>query len=204
MDLRDIIAKNISELRQSGGITQSKLAEYLNYTDKAVSKWERGEAIPDVTVLKQIADYFEVSVDYLLEETHEPPKKAPTPASRRNRFFISALAYALVWLIATFAFVEVNIFVEEAVFPTWLLFIYAVPASSVVALVFNSIWGRRRLNFLIISVGIWSALLAVYLTTLAVFSHNVWLVFIIGIPAEIIVLLWSGLSIKIERSTLPE
>lgn len=204
MDLRDIIAKNISELRQSGGITQSKLAEYLNYTDKAVSKWERGEAIPDVTVLKQIADYFEVSVDYLLEETHEPPKKAPSPASRRNRFFISALAYALVWLIATFAFVEVNIFVREAAFPTWLLFIYAVPASSVVALVFNSIWGRRRLNFLIISVGIWSALLAVYLTTLAVFGHNVWLVFIIGIPAEIIVLLWSGLSIKIERSTLPE
>ncbi len=204
MDLRDIIAKNISELRQSVGITQSKLAEYLNYTDKAVSKWERGEAIPDVTVLKQIADYFEVSVDYLLEETHEPPKKAPSRASRRNRFFISALAYALVWLIATFAFVEVNIFVKEAAFPTWLLFIYAVPASSVVALVFNSIWGRRRLNFLIISVGIWSALLAVYLTTLAVFGHNVWLVFIIGIPAEIIVLLWSGLSIKIERSTLPE
>lgn len=73
-DLKRIIADNIAELRKAVPLTQAELAEKLNYSDKAVSKWERGESIPDVIVLKQIAGIFGVSVDYLLEEVH--PLKA--------------------------------------------------------------------------------------------------------------------------------
>ena len=71
-DLRAVIAKNICDLRTEAGMTQAKLAEVLNYSDKAVSKWERAEAIPDVTVIKAIADYFGVSLDYLLGRTDQP------------------------------------------------------------------------------------------------------------------------------------
>ena len=67
-DIKDIFAKNLSELRQASGMTQLELGERLNYSDKTVSKWERGESIPDAGMLKQIADVFGVSVDYLLEE----------------------------------------------------------------------------------------------------------------------------------------
>ena len=70
-DIKDIFAKNLSELRQASGMTQLELGERLNYSDKTVSKWERGESIPDAGMLKQIADVFGVSVDYLLEEDHE-------------------------------------------------------------------------------------------------------------------------------------
>ena len=59
-ELREIIAKNISDLRKKSGLTQIELAEKLNYSDKAVSKWERGDSVPDVGVLKQIADLFGV------------------------------------------------------------------------------------------------------------------------------------------------
>ena len=69
-DMRLIIANNIQSLRIRSGLTQLGLAEILNYSDKAISKWERAEALPDVTVLKRLADYFGVSVDYLLEEEH--------------------------------------------------------------------------------------------------------------------------------------
>ncbi len=69
-DLKPIIAKNIAELRKAASMTQIELATRLNYSDKAVSKWERGESIPDVGVLKEIADLFEVRVDYLLTEDH--------------------------------------------------------------------------------------------------------------------------------------
>ena len=71
-DLKQTIAKNITALRQGRKMTQIELAEKLNYSDKAISKWERGESIPDVTVLKSIADLFGVTLDYLLQESHEP------------------------------------------------------------------------------------------------------------------------------------
>jgi transcriptional regulator with XRE-family HTH domain len=69
-DYKRIIANNITELRKAVPLTQAELAEKLNYSDKAVSKWERGESIPDVIVLKQIAELFGVTVDYLLEDVH--------------------------------------------------------------------------------------------------------------------------------------
>ena len=55
-DLKPVIAKNITALRQQARMTQSELAERLNYSDKAISKWERAESMPDVAVLKTIAD----------------------------------------------------------------------------------------------------------------------------------------------------
>ena len=70
-DIKDIFAKNLSKLRQASGMTQLELGERLNYSDKTVSKWERGESIPDAGMLKQIADEFGVSVDYLLEAEHD-------------------------------------------------------------------------------------------------------------------------------------
>ena len=69
-ELKLIIAKNIAELRKKNGMTQAEFAEKLNYSDKAISKWERGESVPDIATLKQIAEMFGVTIDYLLEEDH--------------------------------------------------------------------------------------------------------------------------------------
>lgn len=63
MELKNIIAQNITDLRKKEKLTQAEFAERLNYTDKAISKWERGESIPSIDVLKQIADMFNVKVD---------------------------------------------------------------------------------------------------------------------------------------------
>lgn len=197
-DLREIIAKNICDLRVNSGMTQSKLAEELNYSDKAISKWERAESIPDVVVLKELADLFGVSVDYLLAAEHEAPlaDKASDTTLGRNRFIVSALAAMLVWLIATYMFIQMNISFPSAALPAWVMFIYALPISSVVVLVFNSIWGRRRFNYLIISVMVWSLILSVYLTALTVGLGNFWMMFFLGVPAQIIIILWSGLSVR--------
>lgn len=202
-ELREIIAANISSLRNEKKITQIKLAEMLNYSDKAVSKWERGESLPDISVLKQIADYFEVTVDYLLSESHDDssqfrkPKKEYTKTDARNHLIISGLATLLVWLVATFAFVELNIIARDIVMPSWLVFIYAIPISIVVILVFNCIWGVRRLNYLVISFLVWSVLLCIFLTCLTAFYANVWLIFLLGIPAQLIIALCSGLKKRI-------
>lgn len=191
-DLKNIIAANISQLRRDKGITQLELAERLNYSDKAVSKWERGESYPDVATLKEIAELFSVTVDYLLQEEHPQEKTARreyTRKQRRNRVLITAISCVLVWLIATFVFVNIDLLTVDS-HAHWLAFIYAVPVTAIVLLIFNSIWGRPRWNFAIISALMWSSLLAICLTML---SANLWLLFLVGIPGQVIIVLWAGI-----------
>ncbi len=197
-DLYKIFAKNVAQLRAERKMTQAQLAAQLNYSDKAISKWERGEALPDVTVVKQIADTFGVTVDYLLKSDHSPGDFRPDFVDRRvrrNRMLISAIATMLVWLIATFLFLVFNALPQVALpFPTWLFFIYALSPSIVVLLIFNSIWGIRHFNFAIISVLVWAVLATVFLSILMIAGINLWQVFLLGIPAQCIIMLWSGLK----------
>lgn len=193
-DLKVIIAANITQLRKDNDLTQAELAEKLNYSDKAVSKWERGESLPDITVLKTVADMFGVTVDYLLTSDHEKEKQAEFTVSRRkirNRTIITGISVLLVWLIATFVF-----FILDAATNLhwhWLTFIYAVPISMIVWLVFNSIWFNRRRNFLIISLLMWSTLAALFITLI---NFKLWMIFTIGAPAQLIILLWSGIRTR--------
>ncbi len=192
--LKPIIAANIVELRKAREMTQFELAEHLNYSDKAVSKWERGESIPDIKILKQIADLFSVTVDYLLTADHSTQKEQPGVISRRNRYYIMGLSILLVWFVATLAFVVCDL-VQAKDSLHWLSFIYALPVSAVIWLIFNSLWFNRRLNWIIVSLLMWSFLLSVYLTVLALGS-NLWLIFILGIPGQAIIYLWSGIRFK--------
>ena len=193
-----VIAGNIGQLRREAGMTQLALAEQLNYSDKAVSKWERGESIPDVVTLKAVADLFSVSVDYLLRPDHPletDHKREYTRRQRRNHRIITVMSCVLVWLVACFIYTSVNIALpQEAML--WMVFAYSLPVTAVVLLVMNSIWGDRRKNFIIISVLVWTFLICVFLSALVFYQMNIWLVFIIGIPAQIIISLWSGLRYK--------
>lgn len=190
-ELKVIIGKNIIELRKQNGMTQAELAEKLNYSDKAVSKWECGDAVPDISVLKMIAELMGVTVDYLIHETHEtmPQPVNVNDTKKRNKIIITALSASLVWLIVTFLFIILDIFYTGN-WSTWLLFLYAVPATLVVLLVFNSIWGNTRKNYAIVTALIWSVLAALYCSLL---EYNLWLIFILGVPSQIIVILWSGI-----------
>lgn len=195
-NLNKAIAKNIADLRKSMQLTQAELAEKLNYSDKAVSKWERAESIPDVAILKRIADLFGVTLDYLVEEEHAVPFEPTEEISaqeKKNKLIISLLATSVVWLMATIAFVTLGAYSKSIHRSYWIIFAYALPATFAVLLVFNSIWGKKRRNFLIISLLVWSTLLAVYLGLL---PYNLWMIFILGIPGQIIIMLWSGIRIR--------
>lgn len=195
-DIREAIAENITELRQTMKLTQSKLAEVLNYSDKAVSKWERGEAVPDVAVLKQIADYFGVSVDYLLTRKHdgtEIPSDRRARTKRKNHFIISSLAVMLVWFLTMIAFTVLTLCDVRHV---WIVFLIALPISATVALVFNSIWGIGRMNFTIITVLAWSLMLCAHVIILAYSGRNLWQIYLVGIPAQLIIILSGFIKFK--------
>jgi transcriptional regulator with XRE-family HTH domain len=195
-DLKPIIAKNITALRQNAKLTQSELADRLNYSDKAISKWERAESIPDISVLKSIADLFGVTVDDLLRSGNAVVTKGEAMMIRdirhRNHTVITALSVLLAWFIATFCFVMLDILGKQMVL-RWLPFLYAVPVSMIVWLVFNSIWFNTRRNYMIISLLMGTVLLSIVISLLAA-GFSAWTLLVLGIPGQVIIFVWSRLQ----------
>ena len=186
---RLIIAENISSLRRSSGLTQAELAERLNYSDKAVSKWERGDSIPDVLVLAELAEMFSVTVDYFLHP-HAPDEKKPKAEQGKKRLHlaISLTACAAPVFIATVLFVILKLAPPDAV-GIWRVFIASMPAVAILAIIFTSIWSKRKTPiFLSISALLWSTILLVYVFIMSV-SYSAML-FILGVPLQLIVILW--------------
>ncbi len=193
-NLKQIIAKNIADLRTSAKMTQLELADKLCYSDKAVSKWERGESLPDIIVLKQIADMFDVSINYLLEEEH--PVEIAAEKKKKNiraQAVITLLSVLLVWFIATLVFVVLKI-ANPSLTGVWISFIYAIPVTCIVWLIFNSIWFNRKRNYIIITFLMWTFLCAFHLTFIIVGFYDMWLVYLLGIPGQIITLIWSHMK----------
>lgn len=193
-DLKQTIANNITDLRKGMHLTQAELAERMDYTDKAISKWERAESIPDVLTLKRLADIFGVSLDYLIEKEHLTDKTVFSKQTRSNRLVISLLAAAAVWLIATVLFVYLQLYGNSN---AWIVFVGAMPVMVIVLLVFNSIWGKKKFNYVIISVLVWSTLAFAYLILI---QYNLFLIFIIGIPIQVMIILWSNIKIRDAKS----
>ena len=189
-DLRPIIAENIAALRTEKNMTQLELAEILSYTDKAVSKWERGESIPDVITLKAIADLFGVSLDYLVCR-HEPgEKRKGSHTTRNNRIFITLMSVACVWILGTSVFSLSSVLGANL----WPSFLICVPVSCIVLLVFNSIWGKPKLNLLIISGLLWSLLATIFVIFYVYTPYDLWVLFLIGIPSQIFISLFLGIK----------
>ena len=206
------IGANIAAYRKQAGMTQAGLAEKLNYSDKAVSKWERGESIPDVITLMQLAELFEVTVNDLLADPNALPgnpgtlEKAMTQVSEKalkrkaNKNVILALTTTLVWFVALFVFVIMSSF--EMLDPySWLIFFFAIPANAIVLLSLRSAWRDFRWNQGLITVIAWGSLLTIYMTILVVFHYNFWKIFLLGIPGQIAIWLWFRLFRPTKGST---
>lgn len=188
MELRQIIGNNISNLRKREKLTQLELATKLNYSDKAVSKWEHGDALPSVEDLISICNFFHITLDQLVDENLDVDNKRKAKdavVDRTNKTVITSLSVLLVWLISTCLFVGLAIILGAYY---WQFFLFALPISAIVLLVFNSIWGKKSANFPIISVLIWSLLASIYCS---VGDYRLWMFFLLGIPAQIIVIIWS-------------
>ena len=188
VDLKDIVSKNIIYLRANNKMTQLELGEALSYSDKAVSKWERAEAVPDAYVLKKLSALFGVTVDYLLSEHDEKELKAVTP-HRFDRRVISSISFLGTWTLAIIIFAVIW-FLDSM---QWLILVYALPVSFCLMIVLTAVWGKRKTNVFYVSLLIWSIIAAVYLTFL---QNNWWILFIIGIPAQVIAIL----SFRVKKS----
>ena len=181
--IKSAVAANISSLRVSKGLTQLQLAELLSYSDKAVSKWERGESVPDIYVLKQIADLFEVTVDYLITLEHTSNKPVDNRKIKLHKK-VTMISLLGVMTLSSLIFVLLWIFVA----PIWQIFVYTVPIIMILLIVFNSMWGKRRKNFWWISGLVLGILASIYISLITFAGVNVWQIMILLIPAEFVLI----------------
>ena len=178
------IASNLIRLRLAAGMTQAEVGEKLNYSDKTISKWERGEVTTDVFVLMEIAALFDVSVDYLIKPHAEiePIVYNKPQEPHYNTRAITAIAVLGVWTLAFLVFLVL----WWSGYVIWLLPVFAVPVSLVVLLVLQSVFHKGHGNRYIIAAIAVSLVTALYLTFL---QNNPWQIFLLLIPISAIVFL---------------
>ena len=203
MEINEIIGKNLSELRKKNGMTQREVAYKLDFSDKSVSKWESGESLPSIDVLCKLAKLFDVKLDYLVSAEHDEVEEvAPQPSCvvtptqtpsryRYSRLIISLLSILTLWVAAVCVFV----FTQESIPTMWVVFVWAVPASFVLSIIFNSLWGKVSNTFVFVSLFIWTALGAIFFQ-LMLCDTIFWQIFLIGAPLQLAVFLTANLVLK--------
>lgn len=153
------LSESLSELRKNSKLTQSELGEKLNYTDKSVSKWERGEGVPDVSVLVKLSDLYGVSIDEMLGRAK--PADEPTTQTAAKGTALRKVAILLIMggLMITLAFIAY--FVISLAWPgfdrNWMAFIIALPCLFLGEGVWFMVWRRWAWAFGSLSCALWTA-----------------------------------------------
>lgn len=199
-DVKVVFAQNLISLRKQMKLTQIELAEKINYSDKAVSKWERGESIPDVTVLMTIASLFGVTLDFLVTEHAEPEIVAEQTSyakavKKRNRMLVAAITFFAIAALETVVFAILQSVIGGLGKNLLYCYVYPIPVAAIVAIVFTSLWARPSLRFWSVTLLIVSLILDAFLIPWQVAGTFFPWVFLIIIPAELVTML----SFKIIR-----
>lgn len=194
-NVNEIIGKNLLNLRKQAKLTQMELAEKFNYSDKSISKWENGESLPSVDVLFDLAKFYGVSLNDLVDENFNLQEqkvniktKEKKPKAYSSHLMITLLSASAVWLVATVIYVMLMIFTKQGI---GTIFLWAVPATCIVLIVFNSIWGHFKYLFPILSVMLWSTLACLHVQILPI--SNIWPIYLLGIPLQVLIILWAAL-----------
>lgn len=155
-DIKNNIAANISYYRKKINLTQLELAEKLNYSDKLVSSWERGERIPDIFTLKELSQIFGISLDAL---TQKKKVKMARPLNKQ----IMAVLYSLIpWVVIAILYFVLKILSIN--FPLWKLIIYAVAASSLSLCIFNIVYRKIWFIYAYLTIFIWTLALSLFIS----------------------------------------
>lgn len=186
-DLKEIVTTNLVKYRKINNYTQAQLAEKLNYSDKAISKWERGESLPDLYTLTLLAELYGITINDLV--TNDETTKIKPKKNKDNHLKITLLSCLLVWLVATMAYVIPLIFTNIP--HLWLTFILALPVSFILLLVFSALWGNNKTNFICVTGLILTIILSICMTLYVCLSlTKIWFLFILFVPLELLNIFW--------------
>ncbi len=199
-NIEQIISKNLIELRKSKNLKQTELSEKIGYSDKTISRWEKGTSIPDITTLVALAEFYDVSLEDLIREN---AVKKSSEEERRlaqekaiNDYSMVLLSIMTVWLIATLVYVGL-IWFQEMYY--WQAFVCAIPASTF--LVYRRSKKKNNIkwfNFLLVSMLIISFVSACYCVFI---EYNFWQIFFVVIPLEAMSAVSTFLGRKVDKDS---
>ncbi len=184
--IKEILVENLINLRKSHKLTQLELSEKVGYSDKAISRWEHGEVLPDITTLERLAEIYGVSFTSLFEENLNIQKEKNRNSQSTNKILISLLSIFSVWVMIIICYIVFKLTIKESI---WELFVVGVPLSFLLATIFTSVWSKKRYAFLCGSFLLWTILATIFFTLL---KYNLWMVFILGAPIQVILILCMG------------
>ncbi|MBE6131186.1 MAG: helix-turn-helix transcriptional regulator [Erysipelotrichaceae bacterium] len=185
---KELVAKNLTNYRKINNLTQLDLAEKLSYSDKAISKWERGESLPDLYTLEKIANLYGITINDLVYEKQEIIK--PKKLKKTNHLFVTLLSTILVWFIATLTFVTLMLIPATSSYDNWLAFIIAIPTFFIVLTVFACLWYKNVLRCISVSGIVWGVVIALQIILYLNHLKNNSLIYIIAGVFQILVILW--------------
>lgn len=195
-DIKQIIAKNLANLRKNKKITQTELAEQFGYSDKAISKWENGDTLPDIQTLYQLCEFYNVTLDFLVsEQSFDEKIKYINHLNKRviiNNSLIELLYCSFVWILAVIIYVYLYTFSE---INYWQIFIWAIPATTIVMLLFTKVWKQKLYTFIVRSLFFWTLVTACYVQFI---EYNIWPLFFLMIPIQVALILTIAINDKLK------
>ena len=191
-DIKHIIAKNLISLRKKNHLTQNELAEKLNYSDNAVSRWEHAEVTPSIETLEQIAHIYNVPLASLIEDNAVKTAQINDKRQLINKLAGILITASIVWFVATISFVMARLIWD---YTFWQIYIWAMPIVSLVMMPFHHYWGRHIYKYTVLTVFIWTLLLAIFVQLFNL-SPWMWIIFILGVPIQIGLSIWAFVKPK--------
>lgn len=195
-NIREIIAKNLISLRKNKKMTQSELADEFGYSDKAISKWENGDTLPDIETLYKLCQFYNVSLDFLVDENSFENKIQYVNRMNKtiviNNALIETLYCSFVWILAGIIYTYL-FFISNINF--WQIFVWSLPATSLVLLFFQKVWKNKVYNFVVQTIFFWTLVIACYLQFI---QYNIWPLFILMIPIQVAITLHFAINDKLK------
>ena len=177
-NVKNIVSQNLIRLRKEKNLTQAELAKRINYSDKAISRWETGEVLPDLETIYALSEIFEVPVSSITEKrsTEEVAKEQSQELSQRilSQIFL----VCEIWLILIVIIVYLNITRNTI---TWQIFIWGVPATSLLIVISNRKTNANITVFIAATIFNWSLITCIYLHLL---DSKPWYIFFVGLPIQ--------------------
>ncbi len=197
-NLATIVGKNLANLRKTKGLTQSELASLIHYSDKSISKWELGYALPSVDILMDFCSFYGVTLDYLVsEKTEEEAKEALTPKEQKgdpNRPIIMGMTVMVAIIIAMCIFFSSYFIPMGGKKPDldWSVFMWTVPCTLFVLTLETHFFYHSGLwTTILASSSMWSLILsfAFFFQFVKEPPESIWYILFVGIPLQIIFIL---------------
>ncbi len=185
--INENIANNIIKLRKLNKLTQQDLAIKINYSDKAISKWERGDSVPDIEMLCKLSEIFNVDVNYL---TKEHSDSEIHNLDNNSNFFVRNLLILIMlcvsmFLLSTIVFTIATLKSTENAKIYWISFIFSVPVCSLFAHIYakkNNYW---LMKLIAVSTLLWSIITSLYCLAIVLGYPSFWMLYIVGAPIQV-------------------